>query len=83
MTTKLYSILNDDNLTQSQVAQAVLEIIKDSSNNLSELRKLSEVCRDSEATCKYPEVLRAVKFLIGAGISYLCSEIQLSAFVDQ
>lgn len=83
MTTKLYDILNDSNLTQSQVAQAALEIIKSSSSKLSELRKLSEVCRDSEATCTYPEVLRAVKYLIGTGISYLCSEIQLAAFVDQ
>lgn len=83
MITKLYSILNDDNLTQSQVAQAALEIVKASSSELSELCKLSEVCRDSEATCKYPNVLRAVKYFIGTGISYLCSEIQLSAFVDQ
>lgn len=83
MVTKLYDILNDGNLTQSQVAQAALEIIKSSSSELAELCRLSEVCRDSEATCKYPEVLRAVKYFIGTGISYLCAEIQLAAFVDQ
>lgn len=83
MVTKLYSILTNGNLTQSQVAAAALEIIKASSSELAELCKLSEVCRDSEATCKYPEVLREVKYLIGTGISYLCAEIQLQAFVDQ
>lgn len=83
MATKLYDILTDDNLTQSQVAQAALEIIKASSSELSELCKLSEVCRDSEATCKYPEVLVLVKDLISADTSRLIAEIWLSAFVDQ
>lgn len=83
MTTRLYDILNDGNLTQSQVAQAALEIIKASSNELSELCKLSEVCRDSEATRKYPEVLRAVKEYLDSSISNLRAEIQLSAFVGQ
>lgn len=77
MTTKLYSILTNGNLTQSQVAQAALEIIRDNALWLSELRKLSEVCRDSEATCKYPEVLKAVKEYLDSSISNLLAELQL------
>lgn len=83
MATKLYDILNNGNLTRSQVAQAALEIIKASSNELSELCKLSEVCSDSEATCKYPEVLVLVKDYISADTSRLLAEIWLSALVDQ
>ncbi len=78
---RLYDILTDGNLTQSQVAQAALEIVKASSNELSELCRLAVVSRDSEATCKYPEVLKAVKHLIGISISSFYAEIQLSALV--
>lgn len=83
MATKLYDILNDGNLSQSQVAQAALEIIKASNSNLSKLCRLDIVCRDSEATCKYPEVLRAVEAFVGTSISNLCAEVRLQAFVDQ
>lgn len=82
-TERLYAILNDGNLTQSQVAQAALEIVKDSSSELSELCRLDIICRDSEATCKYPKVLRAVEAFVGTSISNLCAEVRLQAFVDQ
>lgn len=83
MATKLYDILTDSNLTQGQAAQAALEIVKASSNELSELCRLDIVCRDSEATCKYPDVLRAAKYFISADISRASTESWLAAFVDQ